>query len=163
MTQTLNRRAIIGALTSAAVAGTVPAIAATENHVHASDCATNNGPALEPGECDCGLDDPFIVAFTIFREACAVRNAAEAEADYDALHDKAYDAFLDALGTDATTIQGHAVKLEFLAEKNTCHWGMVCAVGYIEEPIDEDYMQESVRETLVSAAEMMRRLPSIPA
>ena len=29
---------------------------------HASDCATNNGPALEPGPCDCGGGLPPAVA-----------------------------------------------------------------------------------------------------
>lgn len=32
---------------------------------HASDCATNNGPALPPGECDCGGAIPEAVKTTI--------------------------------------------------------------------------------------------------
>jgi hypothetical protein len=48
MTMNTTRRAALGAIASTAIAGTV----------HASDCATNNAPALEPGECNCGAQHP---------------------------------------------------------------------------------------------------------
>jgi hypothetical protein len=69
MTKTTTRRAAFGAIAGTAIAGTVPVIAAAE--VHASDCATNNAPALPVGDCDCGKD-PFFTAMAEYREALAV-------------------------------------------------------------------------------------------
>ena len=52
---------------------------------HASDCATNNGPALPAGECDCNLEPPGVVisaalAQKLWDEVKTARDAASQEA-----------------------------------------------------------------------------------
>lgn len=41
--------------------------------IHASDCAMNNGPAMEPGSCDCPRLDGFRAGAEAMREAAATK------------------------------------------------------------------------------------------
>lgn len=55
------------------------------DYEHFSDCAVNNGPALEAGACDCGASERKLIAGGLIRRAetaCRMRRPTDNEFEW---------------------------------------------------------------------------------